>query len=147
MECDGCTLCCMVLPAPWMSSKAGEWCEHCIIGVGCGLWDNGMPEDCKSFTCAYNQLENASVELRPDKCKIIFEKVDNTMFLGTMHPYYNEAYKSKIIQKELMTFYNRGFSVVINSFTIDKAIIFPARGRKTAEVWASLLAQSKERNG
>jgi len=147
MKCDGCTLCCMVLPVPWLDKPAGVWCEHCIIGVGCGLWNNGIPDECKTFVCAYNQLENASVELRPDNCKIIFEKVDDTMFLGTMHPQRNEAYKKKIIQEELVTFYKRGFSVVINSFTVDKPMIFPAKGKRASEVWESLVIQSKERNG
>lgn len=146
MECDGCTLCCMVLPVPWMDSKAGEWCPHCDIGVGCKLWDNGVPEDCKAFTCAYLQV-NADPALRPDRCKVIFEKVDNTMFLGTMHPHYNGAYKKKAVKREIQTMLKKGFSVVMNSYTNAKPLIFPARGKRAKDVWLSLRAQSKERYG
>jgi hypothetical protein len=135
----------MVLPVPWKDSPAGKWCKHCAIGVGCKLWDNGIPDDCKSFVCAYNQVDNISPDLRPDRCKIIFEKVDNTMLLGTMHPHYNEAYKEKIIQNEIGIFLKRGFSVVISSFTIKKPIIFAVHGRKASDVWSSLRTQSKER--
>jgi len=146
MECDGCTLCCMVFPIPWLDKKAGEWCPHCDIGVGCKVWDNGVSEECKKFVCAYNQV-NASPDMRPDRCKVIFEKVDKTMFLGTMHPHYNDAYKKKAIQREIKAMLKKGFSVVLNSYTIDKPIIIAGRDRRAKDVWLSLRAQSKERYG
>ena len=146
MECDGCTLCCKVLPIPWENSKAGEYCKHCSIGVGCSKFSEAQ-KDCISFKCVYNQLEKAPIELRPDKCNIIFEKVDNSLFLGTMHPDYNEAYKEEVIQHELAKFFERGFSVVINSFTLEKPIIYPSKDREASEVWTSLQKQSKEKYG
>ena len=144
MECDGCTLCCMVLPVPWMNKEAGDWCVNCDVGVGCSIFGDSITDECRKFQCAYNQIDNAPIELRPDKCKVIFEKVDDSLFLGTMHPEYNEAYKDKIIQRELMTFFDRGFSVVINSFTIEHPVIYPAKNKTMAEVWSSLQKQSKE---
>jgi hypothetical protein len=144
-------MCCLVLPVPWLNKPPGVWCPNCDIGVGCKIWDSilitgGLPEECKEFTCVYNQVD-CSLDLRPDKCKIIFEKVDDSLFLGTMHPHYNEAYKKRIVQKEIMTLLKRGFSVVVNSFTIEKPIIFAAKGQHASEVWSSLQAQSKERHG
>jgi hypothetical protein len=136
----------MVLPVPWMNSPAGELCKHCKNGVGCNIFDTA-PEDCKNFRCSYNQINNAPIELRPDKCKIIFEKVDDNIFLGTMHPDYNEAYKTEIMQKELLTFLERGFSVVIHSFTIENPVVYPSKGKTAAEVWSSLRTQTEERYG
>ena len=146
MECNGCTLCCRVLPIPWMNKPPGVWCKHCDIGVGCKIWDDPVTDECKTFVCAYNQIENAPIELRPDKCKVIFEKVDNSIFLGTMHPHYLKAYKRKVIQEQIKIFSKRGFSIVFSSFTKEKPVIFPARGKKASEVWASLRTQVKEKH-
>jgi len=145
MNCDGCTLCCELLNVPWMDSPAGELCKHCN-GSGCEIYDTA-PKDCLNFRCAYNQIDNAPIELRPDNCKIIFEKVDDNIFLGTMHPDYNESYKTEIMQKELLTFLERGFSVIIDSLTIKNPVVYPAKGKKASEVWSEYQARVKERYG
>ena len=146
MKCDGCTLCCEILDVPWMDSPVGELCKHCKDEVGCDIYDTA-PEDCKNFRCAYNQIDNPPIELRPDKCKIIFERMNNNIFLGTMHPDYNEAYKTEIMQKELLKFFERGFSVIIHSFTIKNPVVYPAKDRTASEVWSEYKEIVKERNG
>lgn len=146
MECGGCTLCCELFDISWMDSPAGELCKHCEIGKGCKIYSIA-PKDCLNFRCAYNQIDNASIELRPDKCKIIFEKVDDNIFLGTMHPDYNEAYKTEIMQKELLMFFQRGFSVIIHSFTIKNPVVYPAKDKKASDVWSKYKARVKERYG
>jgi hypothetical protein len=137
----------MVLPVSWLNKKAGDWCEHCNIGVGCSLWGNGVTDECVNFQCIYNELDNLPIELRPDKCKIIFENVDNNIVLGTMHHHYNEAYKNKVIQKELMELYKRDFSVILSSLTMDQTMIFPAKGKKMSEVWSDFQEQLKRKHG
>jgi len=146
MECNGCTLCCLVLPVPWMNNKAGEWCKHCNIGVGCKLWDNGITDDCAKFQCIYNEVTNLPIELRPDKCKVIFENVGDNIILGTMHPEYREAYKKRIIRNQVEILLKKGRSVVFNSFTADKAIIFPTKRRQMSEIWSTLQTKWKEKN-
>jgi len=145
MECDGCTLCCEVLDAHWMNSPAGEWCKHCAAGEGCKIWDDGVPDDCRNFQCVYNELDNLPIELRPDRCKIIFENVDGSIVLGTMHPEYNEAYKNRVIQNQVGLLLRKGISVVFSSSTIEKSLVFPANGRHISEVWATLRVRWKEK--
>ena len=146
MKCDGCTMCCEVLPVPWMNKAAGEACRYCDVGVGCRIYNNSIPEECRTFRCAYNRLENAPIKLRPDKCKIIFERIKENLFLGTMHQDYPEAYKNPVIQKELITFFIRGYSVVLSSFTIDNLIIYPSFGRTTRNVYNEFQAELKKKN-
>ena len=74
MECGGCTLCCKLLNIDWMNSPAGEYCKECEKGVGCKIFDH-VPKKCLEFKCAYNQMEKVSIDLRPDNCDVIFERI------------------------------------------------------------------------
>lgn len=142
MDCGGCTLCCLVLPVPWFDKKPGVLCKNCEAGVGCKIWDSS-PDECKKFSCAYNQMPKAAIDLRPDKCNVVFERLDKNIMLGTMHPNHNGAYKSPIIQGQTQRFLVDGFSVVFNSFTLNKPIIFTAEGKTKMEVYEDL---KEERN-
>lgn len=142
-ECNGCTLCCKLLDVHWMDSPSNVWCKHCDIGSGCKIFADA-PDDCLNYQCVYNELDGLTIELRPDRCKIIFEKVDDSIFFGTMQ--YNEAYKKKVIKKEVVKLLKKGISVVFTSSTIKKSIIFPAKGRKMSEVWSTLQKRWREKN-
>jgi len=137
-------MCCLILPIKWINKEAGEWCVHCDIGNGCRVFGNGLPDECAVFICAYNQV-NCDPALRPDRCKVIFEKVNDDIFLGTMHPRYNESYKKKIVEGQIKAFLKKGISVVINSFTLEKPLIFPASGKKSSVVWLNLQAVWEEK--
>ena len=83
MECDGCTLCCKLLPVPWMDSQANEYCKECDIGVGCKIFKKA-DENCRIFECCWKQMENANITLRPDKCGVVFEKISDEVIIGLM---------------------------------------------------------------
>jgi hypothetical protein len=146
VKCDGCTLCCKLLDLPWVNSPAGKWCKYCDIGKGCKIYNKDIPIDCFNYKCAYNDLDNPPIELRPDKCKIIFENVDGSILLGTMHPDYNESYKKKIIRDQVEILLKKGMSIVFTSSTIIKSLVFPTQGRKVSDVWKTLQLRWKEKN-
>jgi hypothetical protein len=146
MQCGKCTLCCKLLDLPWVDSPAGLWCKHCDIGVGCKIWNDGIPIDCFNYQCVYNELDNLPIQLRPDNCKIIFENVDGSIFLGTMHPDYNNAYKQVIIKTQVEILLKRKISVVFTSSTIDKSLIFPSQGRQISEIWSTLQMKWGKKN-
>jgi hypothetical protein len=146
MKCGGCTLCCKLIDIPWMDSPPGEWCRECIPGVGCKIYDDGISNDCRYYKCAYNDLDNPSIELRPDKCKIVFENVDGSILLGTMHPDYNESYKEKIIKDQVEILLKNRISVVFTSSTITESLVFPVQGREISEVWETLIVRWKEKH-
>jgi len=130
MECNGCTLCCKLIAVPWMDSPSGEWCKHCIINVGCKKWDT-CPIECKSYECSYRQTEKCSTDLRPDKIKIIFEKVSNDIFFGLNHPDYA---LTDIAKKQIDSFVKQGFSVVVSNYKEKKPKLFLAKGHIVNEV-------------
>lgn len=109
MKCDGCTLCCKLLLIPWMDSPAGECCKKCNPGQGCRLWPNA-PQKCKEFACLYRQA-NSHPDLRPDKCKVIFEKVKDTFIFGTPA---KDFKLTPVIHGQIKSFVREGYSVVIN---------------------------------
>ncbi len=71
--CGECTVCCNVheiqaLPTP---KPAGQWCQHCTIGVGCQIY-NERPQVCKDYLCGWRKGVGKE-EDRPDKGKIVID--------------------------------------------------------------------------
>ncbi len=68
-QCDGCTLCCKLMPVPAFDNPADQWCPKCRIGQGCGIYDS-RPNDCKAFACQW--LLGAVPEfLKPDAVRAV----------------------------------------------------------------------------
>lgn len=120
MKCDGCTLCCELLNVPWMNSPAGHVCKHCKNN-GCEIY-NKAPKDCLDFACAYSQMEKASINLRPDKCGVIFERISNKLFIGTINPKMKQL--STVLMKQISLFMKDGFSVILFNRVIKQVFIF-----------------------
>jgi hypothetical protein len=135
MDCDGCTLCCELLDIPWMDSPVGEYCKHCEIGKGCGIYDNA-PKDCLDYQCAYNQMDNVSLNLRPDKCGVIFEKISDKLFIGTIDP--KQEKPQDIVMKQIDAFLNDGYSVILHHIKENKPIIINTDNRTKESVWLEL---------
>ena len=116
MESGDCTLCCDILPVAWLDKPANTKCIHC--DKGCRIHD-AKPEECTGFNCAYVQMKKASISLRPDNCKVIFELISNKLFLGT----YDPREKREIVAgKQIHSFIEQGFSVMMVSCRQDKEL-------------------------
>tara|TARA_R110002126_G_scaffold14054_1_gene59779 strand:+ start:921 stop:1265 length:345 start_codon:yes stop_codon:yes gene_type:complete len=106
-------------------------CVHC--DAGCIIYED-RPKDCSLFHCAYLQ-STAPIGLRPDNCGIIFERLTDRIFLGTV---FQEP--TKVAVKQVHAFVDQGFSVVLVSNTKR----FPlkthvAPGHDESEIQAELL--------
>jgi hypothetical protein len=73
-DCDGCTLCCKLMPIESVGKKAFEWCTHCNPKTGCTIYENRY-EECKIFQCLWTWAEGTLgeliKELKPNKVKFI----------------------------------------------------------------------------
>ena len=73
-SCDGCTACCKILKIRELDKPANTWCQHCEIGVGCGIYD-GRPESCRVYQCVWLQSQRGGkplpLELRPDTSRVV----------------------------------------------------------------------------
>ena len=109
MECGECTLCCDLFPVKWLNKPANTKCVHCDLG--CKIHDT-KPAECTDFDCAYVQMENIPIDLRPDKCGIIFEKLDDKIFYGTVN---HNAKISDFGKGQINAFLKQGYSVILAS--------------------------------
>jgi hypothetical protein len=133
-----------VLPVPWLNKTEGELCKHCEEGIGCRVFHTDIADECKKFKCFYNELDNMPIWSRPDKCKIIFERIKRDVILGTM--YSKEAYKTEPMQGLLMALYNKGFSVILAVLDKDTPlVIYPSKNRTTHDVWKEFQRKLNER--
>jgi len=141
MKCGDCTLCCKLIDIPWMKSPPLEYCSKCVPERGCGIWDS-VPKDCLEYECAYRQMDKASMNLRPDKCHVIFEKLSGlNTFLALLDPGYalNEEVKGQIGE-----FTKDGFSVFISAFGSGIPLIIPSNDRVSKDIYnevKNLLAE------
>lgn len=74
MDCGDCKECCTALPVVELNKPMGVRCDH-VCENGCGVYAN-RPESCQTFLCMWLQMPEVKLELRPDKCGVIFERKD-----------------------------------------------------------------------
>ncbi len=53
-ECGSCTACCTLLEVTDAGKGVNEWCQHCVAGKGCSIYEK-RPQMCRSFSCAWLQ--------------------------------------------------------------------------------------------
>lgn len=55
-----------------LSKPQGQWCEHCKIGQGCGIYET-RPQSCREFQCLWLTEDWVPIDLRPDKSKVVID--------------------------------------------------------------------------
>lgn len=132
MKCGGCTLCCKLLSIPWMNSPAGELCIQCDQNKGCLIY-NTAPKKCLEYKCAYAQMNKVSINLRPDNCHVIFEKIPNSnIFIGLADPAFSLHDNAK---SQIRAFVQQGFSVSLSVLGQGAPMIFPIAGKSAEEIF------------
>lgn len=116
-RCGECTLCCDLFPVKWLNKPANTKCIHC--NLGCKIHDT-KEDECKNFECAYLQFKTAHIDLRPDNCKMIFEKVSDEIFYGLQHPDFEFT---DVAKRQVYSFLQQGFSVILKS-TKHKELVY-----------------------
>lgn len=156
MDCGGCTECCELFPIDSkkatngniietiiIDSPAGELCGYCDKNVGCTVHEE-RPKICRDFMCAYAQQESAPLDLRPDKCGIIFEKLDDVMFLGTVKP---KREISEYGMRQIDAFNKQGYNVVLAKHDTMQPRLFCAEGHEQFDVLKRFLHHRKVADG
>ena len=140
MECGECTLCCDLFPVNWLNKPLLKKCIFC--DKGCTIHSD-KPAECTDFDCAYAQGKNVPLELRPDKCGIIFEKWSDKIFYGTVVP---DMKVTDYAMKQINGFNKQGFSVILASIKERDNILFLADGHIEKQIkveFNNLLAKNK----
>ena len=128
MECDGCTLCCELLPIKALDKPPNEMCKHCK--GGCTIFPD-RPSECSLFECAYYQASDAPLKLRPDNCKVIFEKLSDQLFIGTLDARHEIT---ETAMGQVKSFLSQGYSVIMGASDFRKPAVFIALGHNEEEI-------------
>ncbi len=130
-KCNGCTLCCYLFNIPNLNKNSNTECYYCN-NIGCSIYNN-RPDYCKGFNCAYLQQKNPDIRLRPDKCGVVFEKINDWLFHGTMD---DRNQFSDTAKAQISAFNKQGYSVVIK--LKDKKYFFPTDGNTIQSIILAL---------
>lgn len=133
-ECGGCTLCCELLPVPQLQKPESVLCGFCKRGVGCTVHER-RPLVCRTFDCVYIQDEEIGLELRPDNCKVMFEKVNDTLYLALELPRDVGSWREKKVSDFIKKLNKKGISIIVSSFTRTPKEFLLAEGVTKEQVW------------
>lgn len=117
-SCDGCTACCKVLKIRELNKPGNTWCQHCQIGVGCGIYEI-RPESCRIYECIWLQTQKLSKpiasDLRPDRSKVVIgttnQGEDMVLYVTPDRP---DAWRQGGFQTLVDTFLARGITVLVS---------------------------------
>src|ERR1700685_4410236 len=74
-DCGSCTVCCMALRVIELDKEAGRYCQHCLPGKGCGIYET-RPEVCRGFLCGWRRVPQLGEEWRPGKSRALLPAQD-----------------------------------------------------------------------
>lgn len=131
-ECGDCTACCTLSYVKEINKEAWDTCKFCKNN-GCSIY-NERPQDCRDFECAYLQGAN-NIELRPDKCGIMFFKKNDRIFCGALVP---DVPITDIARGQIEAFKQQGFSVILLK-QFAKPLLDLAEGHDKEEIWKEYI--------
>lgn len=79
-ECGSCTMCCKLFTIPAVPKSAGVWCQHCIPGTGCRIYEQ-RPDQCRDFLCEWLTDKRMPDHWYPGRCKMVVSIQPATGFL------------------------------------------------------------------
>ena len=134
--CGTCTLCCRLPAVPELSKPINNWCEFCKAGKGCLIYSK-RPPSCCQYECMWISEGNLADDLRPDRCKIIFEQLPgSSTILAIVDPSYPDQWRKKKMVDLVQMFNGLGRAVVVTNGT-DKHIFLP-KDKTAQEVMADI---------
>lgn len=134
--CGECSACCRAFNIPKLNKPAGKWCDHCIIGKSCDIYET-RPQVCVEFECFWLQSqkrrpeEQMSLALRPDKCKVILSTSTNERVIAaTTMPGDPTAWRRPEVMTVIRNIVRQGYAVVVGGSMSTKRTLFDARGAR-----------------
>jgi hypothetical protein len=110
------------LHIPETESKPNEYCKHCEINKGCNIYEE-RPDGCREFQCMWLQMEKVHIDLRPDKCGVIFEKFTDNVIMGV-----TDGYVSYRAMGQIESFKKENISVVMMNHNTKTKKNFLSKG-------------------
>ena len=143
--CGSCTMCCRATGVPELNKPVNVWCSHCNIGKGCAIYAI-RPQSCRSFECRWLSDKTLPESLRPDRCKVIFEKLGEfKIYLAMVARGYKDVWQEQseltgLIQQIL----REGNSIAITTNGSSERHILLAEGQDSKEVIKDIEQYAKQ---
>ncbi len=147
---DRCTACCKVYWIEEVDTKLGEWCKHCIIGEGCGIYTT-RPKECADYKCLWLHGSGQEDD-RPDKLKVVMDGVPvevdgRTIILVTIWEVSQGASEKKRVREIAESLKKQGHVVCFRSLSASskyhESYVVP-RGVFTPEQLEKFFAAVRE---
>jgi len=92
-SCGTCTLCCKAVGVLEIDKPAGVWCQHCVSGKRCTIYESRYPS-CRTFYCQWMMEKGLGPEWKPDRAKFVLVKTDGGRHLSAcVDPGYPSAWQ------------------------------------------------------
>ena len=85
-------------------------------------------------------MEKVKIELRPDKCRFVFEKMSDTLVLGTTDKTIDSI--NPLIMRQVQSFIDEGISVFLQQCDPYKYICFTTKEANKQEILETLRKKS-----
>lgn len=144
-DCVGCGMCCYIPEIPELDKECYSECSKCSDDRLCLSYDQ-RPEACKSYKC-YWAVNDLSDNLRPDKCGVMFEKVENfPIYAAFLLPHRPEAWEEPNVLGIIELLISQGNSVVIGNGPNKQILVLTPIGIEVSDVLNNIkLAQEQRR--
>jgi hypothetical protein len=94
--CGSCTKCCKVMSVPELNKPGGVYCTHCDLDKGCKIY-SGRPQSCRRFICGWLMDPNMGLDLKPDKCHVVFYQLNAQDIIGISDADHPDAWRSPVV--------------------------------------------------
>ncbi len=142
MKCGECTICCLVTACPELQKPVNRWCRFCTVGKGCRIYDR-RPPSCKKFMCLWFEHTRMPVDLRPDKCHVMFESLPGySIVMAYVDPDNPEAWHSSRVMEVINALVINRQAVMVTVEKGEKDLLLPI-GMKPEDVWHDLVEFAK----
>ena len=102
-ECGECTACCYAFAVDAIGKEQHTKCPH--ANAGCDIYEN-RPDVCRKYLCAWVTQPKVHIDLRPDKCGIIFTKIgDNVMLIEQLRS------PTPVGRQQILEFRKQGYEI------------------------------------
>lgn len=127
-NCGSCTSCCTLLEVTDAGKAVNEWCQFCVAGKGCTIYDQ-RPQMCRSFSCAWLQ-GHVNDDWYPERAGMVvhFSQDAINVQVDPAHPdrWQREPYFSKLSEWSLNGIRmngNRGYATLVAVGDSDKFLL------------------------
>jgi hypothetical protein len=70
---------------PELEKPKDKWCPHCVVGKGCGIYEE-RPASCRDFFCAYLLDDKIAEHWRPSQSRMVLNNRVETIFRVLVDP-------------------------------------------------------------